>query len=112
VILGVIGSRTFFDYALLKSVLDKLIITEIVSGGAIGADSLAARYAHENDITLVEYLPDRAKYGRKAPFVRNKLIVNDSQVIIAFWDGKSKGTKHSLDYAHSKGIKCVIVPFT
>lgn len=108
---GVIGSRTFFDYSLLKEVLDKHYISRIVSGGAKGADSLAARYASEEDILLLEFLPDYNKYGKKAPFVRNKLIVDASDVIIAFWDGKSNGTKNSLDYAKHKKIKSIIILF-
>lgn len=108
---GIIGSRTFSDYKLLSDVLDKHYITRIISGGARGADSLAARYAKEHSIQLTEYLPDYNKYGKKAPFVRNKLIVRDSEIIIAFWDLKSNGTKHSLDYAKTLNIKTITIQF-
>lgn len=111
-IYGVIGSRTFFDYDLVKNVLDKHIISKIVSGGAEGADSLASRYALENGIQLLEHIPFYNKYGRSAPFVRNKLIVQDSEIIIAFWDMKSNGTKHSLEYAKKLNKKSIIIPFS
>lgn len=108
---GVIGSRTFDDYEKLKEVLDKHYISQIVSGGARGADSLAAKYAEEKSIPLLEFLPDYTKYGKKAPFVRNKLIVRASDVVIAFWDGQSNGTEHSLNFAKSLSIKCIIHQF-
>lgn len=108
---GIIGSRTFFDYDLLKNVLQKHYISQIVSGGARGADSLAIRYAIEASIPYIEFIPDYKKYRKKAPFVRNKLIVNASDIIIAFWDGKSTGTKHSLDYAKKLAIKSIVIEF-
>jgi YspA, cpYpsA-related SLOG family len=110
---GIIGSRTFEDYDFLCSVLDpqRIFISEIVSGGARGADSLGELYANKNKIKTQIYRPDYAKYGKKAPFVRNKLIVENSDVVIDFWDGKSTGTKHSLDYAKSKRVKSVVYKF-
>lgn len=110
---GIVGSRTFQDYDFLCSVLDpqRIFISSIVSGGARGADSLGERWANENDKIITVFRPDYERYGKKAPFVRNKLIVNSSDIIIAFWDGKSTGTKHSLEYAESKGIKSVVYTF-
>lgn len=108
---GVIGSRTFMDYVFFKETLDRHIISQIISGGAIGADTLAENYARARNIPFKVHLPDYDRYGRKAPFVRNKLIVDDSDIIVAFWDLKSTGTKHSLDYANQKGIKCVVYTF-
>lgn len=99
--IGVIGSRTFNDYKLLSKVLDlyKNFDYIIVSGGANGADSLSEKYAKENNIKTNIYLPDWKKYGKSAGFIRNNDIVNNSDIIIAFWDGKSKGTKHSISLA-------------
>ena len=110
---GVIGSRTFLDYAGLCGVLDpqKKYITQIISGGAKGADFLGARWAKENNKTLVEFLPNYALYGKKAPFIRNKLIVDSSDIIIAFWNGQSRGTAHALNYAKAQGIKSIVYSF-
>ena len=55
---SVIGSREFEDYDLLEKTLDKHFIYQIVSGGAKGADTLAARYANENNIPLIEFIPN------------------------------------------------------
>ena len=107
--IAVIGSRGFSDYFLLKQALDKEEIAKVVSGGAKGADSLAALYARENDIDLQEFLPDYKKHGRGAPLVRNKLIVDASDMVIAFWDGKSRGTKYTMDYAEKQGKEVKVV---
>ena len=99
-IAAVVGSRSFEDYEFLKEHLNKIhSIEKIVSGGAKGADSLAARYAKENKIELLEFLPDWEKNGKAAGFIRNKQIVKESDIVIAFWDGTSHGTAHSIRLA-------------
>lgn len=81
----------------------------IVSGGANGADASARLYALENNIPIVEYLPDYCKYGRKAPLMRNILIVERSDRLLAFWDGVSKGTKFTIEYAKRRGKSCEVI---
>lgn len=96
--LGVIGSRTFSDYDLLKTELNKFKdITKIISGGAKGADILSEKYAQEFGIETVIFYPEYEKHGRKAPFLRNTSIVQASDIVIAFWDEVSKGTKDSIN---------------
>ncbi len=73
--------------------------TEIVSGGARGIDSCAKNYAINNNIKLTEFLPDYKKYGKSAPLIRNIEIINYTDVILAFWDGKSRGTKYVIENA-------------
>ena len=98
---AVIGSRSFSNYKLLSETLSALPVTKIVSGGAPGADSLGAQYAKENNIPLVEYLPEWDKYGKGAAYRRNITIIDNSEEVVAFWDGISPGTKHSLLYANN-----------
>lgn len=105
---AIIGSRNFDDYFFLCNVLRRYKIDHIVSGGANGADSLAHRYAINHSIPTTIYLADWAKYGRAAGFRRNKDIVNDSEIVLAFWDGESKGTKNSIEYAKKLGKKVKI----
>ena len=76
---------------------------EIVSGGAVGVDFCAAEYAKANGIKLTEFLPCYERYGRAAPIVRNKEIVDCADKIIIFWDGKSKGTLSVIKYAQKIG---------
>ena len=81
----------------------------IVSGGAIGADSYAREFAKQRGLKLIEYLPDYEKYGRLAPLERNKLIIDNCDSVLAFWDGKSRGTQYTLDYAKVKNKPIKIV---
>lgn len=71
----------------------------IVSGGAKGIDTCAAEYAKSHNLRLIEFLPDYKKHGRRAPIIRNADIVNECDYLLAFWDGKSRGTKNSIDNA-------------
>jgi len=82
-----------------------------VSGGARGVDTLAEKYADKNDIPKLIFLPDYAKYGKIAPLIRNKKIVDNSDIIIAFWDGVSRGTKFTIDYAKAQGKKVIVYIF-
>ena len=82
---------------------------EIVSGGAEGIDSCAAEYAKENMIKLTVFLPQYQRYGRAAPIVRNKEIVDYADKIIAFWNDNSKGTLSVINYAKKKNKPCEII---
>ena len=99
---AIIGSRDFNNYELLAKTLDDFTIDMIVSGGAKGADTLAERYALLHDIEILIFKPDYKLYSRGAPLKRNFQIVDASDIVLAFWDGKSRGTKHAIDYALSQ----------
>lgn len=79
IILAVVGSRGFDDYNLLKIEIDKIAkkykILCICSGGAEGADSLAEKYAKENNIKTTIFIHDWKTYGKKAGAIRNQSIV-------------------------------------
>lgn len=92
---AIIGSRNITNIH-LSNYLEKEV-TEIVSGGAKGVDTSAKKYAEMNGIKLTEFLPEYEKYGRIAPLKRNIEIINYSDKVIAFWDGKSRGTKFVID---------------
>lgn len=81
----------------------------IVSGGAIGIDSYAKNYALKNNIPLLEFLPKYHKYGRQAPIMRNIQIVENCDYVLAFWNGSSRGTKFTIDYALKRGKAVRIV---
>ncbi len=84
-------------------------VTEIVSGGAVGADSCARQYANANNIPLKEFLPDYRRFGRGAPLKRNLQIIEYADIMIAFWDGKSKGTKFVIDNCRKMGVEVHII---
>lgn len=81
----------------------------IISGGAAGADTLAKEYALMNNIPLTEFFPDYKKFGRRAPILRNIKIVDNCDFLIAFWDGKSRGTKFTIDYAIRIGVQYKVI---
>lgn len=78
--------------------------TEIVSGGAKGIDSDARAYAQAHGIPLKEFLPEYQKYGRGAPLKRNLLIIEYADVVLAFWDGQSRGTKYVIDHCREMSV--------
>lgn len=104
---AVVGSRSFDDYEHLKQVMGGIYAhykdIQIISGGARGTDTLAERYASEFSIDAVIYLPDYKKYGKSAAFLRNTDIVKNSDIVVAFWDGKSAGTRDSIEKAKRLG---------
>ncbi|MFI3324994.1 MAG: hypothetical protein R3Y35_02340 [Clostridia bacterium] len=101
-ILAIIGSRNLFpDISKYIKLLDT--VDEIVSGGAKGVDSRARAYALAHNIKLTEFLPDYKKYGRPAPLIRNRLIVDNADEVLAFWDEKSTGTIYTIKYAVQTG---------
>lgn len=92
---AVIGSRNLVVQN-LKHYLPREV-TEIVSGGAKGIDSSAKEYANAQGIKLTEFLPEYSRYGRIAPLKRNVSIIEYADLVLAFWDGKSRGTKFVID---------------
>lgn len=104
--IAIIGSRGFAKIRLEEYLPEG--ITEIVSGGARGVDTVAREYAIKNDIKLTEFLPEYDKYGRGAPLKRNITIIEYSDVIYAFWDGKSPGTKFVIDNCKKLGKPCKV----
>ena len=71
--------------------------TAILSGGARGMDRMARTFALEHHIRIYEVLPDYVRYGRAAPLHRNDAIIDSADYVLAFWDGKSRGTKYVID---------------
>lgn len=89
---AVIGSRGCTNRERVFATLDDLMPSAIVTGGAAGADTLAAEWAELNGVPCEVIRPDYNFHGRHAPHVRNREILRRAAGIIAFWDGKSRGT--------------------
>ena len=95
--IAVIGSRSVesIEFDLIGARQGDII----VSGGARGADTLAADEARRRGLEVVEFRPNYARYGRAAPHVRNSEIVESCDRLVAFWDGKSRGTASTIEKA-------------
>ena len=108
---AVIGSRTIPDNAaaLIKEHLPALT-TEIVRGGAVGIDTVAKAIAKELGIPCNEFLPDYTRFGKQAPLVRNDEIIDYADMVLAFWDGESKGTKYVIGECIKKNKRIVYIP--
>ena len=119
------GSRDFNDYELLKKSAIEIItkktmfpdLTRIISGGARGADTLGERFANEMGLEISRFIPDWDGLGKRAGYVRNaemaKFAVEDDNdgMLIAFWDGQSRGTKHMIDLAKRYGLEVHVVNY-
>lgn len=96
------GGRDYHNYNFVETMLNYFIkdhiITEVVSGGAKGADALGERYAKEYKIPLKVFPADWDKHGRSAGPIRNAQMGDYADQLVAVWDGKSKGTKNMIDY--------------
>ena len=104
--IAIIGSRT-----LSIDNIDSYIpndVTELVSGGAKGIDTCVKKYADLKNIPITEFKPDYKKYGRYAPLKRNIDIINYSDLVIAIWDGKSRGTLHVIENCRLKNKKLML----
>ena len=82
-------------------------ISVAISGGARWIDTCAKEYALIN-IKITEFLPNYKKYQKRAPLKRNLQIINYADIIIAFWDGASRGTKYVIDNCRKINKKVIV----
>lgn len=112
--IAIVGSRTWKDELVIADYIEGISLeitgAVIVSGGAVGVDSFAEKWAKEYGLKTEVYLPEWDKYGKQAGIIRNQLIVDNSEKVVAFWDGKSKGTLNTIERAlKAPNIKEIII---
>jgi hypothetical protein len=100
------GSRSIKDFQVLLLAMDQAVKSgiikpahsyEIISGGAVGVDTLAGDYARKFGYSLTEIKPDYSRHGMGAPLKRNTEMAQQGDVLIAIWDGVSRGTQHMIN---------------
>lgn len=104
------GSRYFYDYALLCQVCDRILSNKrasgeeiiILSGHAAGADVLGERYAKSRKYACEIFQAKWAERGLRAGQERNKVMASKANALIAFWNGRSKGTKGMIEFARQE----------
>lgn len=101
--IAIVGSRTIKKINNLAAYLPENV-EAIISGGAVGVDQIAAAFAAEHQIPLVEFLPQYEKFGRQAPLVRNVEIIKNSSLVLAFWNGHSRGTAFVVRKCRELGV--------
>jgi len=107
--LAIIGSRSIESIDFNEYIKEKP--EYIISGGAMGIDSLAWKWALENGIEIIVHKPDYNKDGKWAALKRNDVIINEADKIMAFWDGKSTGTKYVIEKAKkmNKPVEIIMI---
>ena len=112
--LGIVGSRTYTDRDLMFAWLDRIHIElgpfdRIVTGDSNGPDLLAKQWGNINDIDIKVCFADWTRKGNQASYLRNINIIENSDFIIAFWDGESKGTAGMIKLAQFKRLEVLII---
>lgn len=109
------GSRTITDYDTVEKIINaiveknKLPIDVIVSGNCkYGVDKLGELYAEKHNIKLIKFPADWGFYKNRAGYIRNILMAENADGLIAVWDGVSKGTAHMIRIATTKGLRVFI----
>ena len=103
----VAGSRAVKEFDLSPHIPTDVDL--LISGGATGIDTLAEQYADEHNIPKLIIRPEYSRYGRGAPIVRNKQMVEAADTVLAIWDGRSKGTLSTINYAQKLSKKVIII---
>jgi hypothetical protein len=105
------GGRDFLGFpgmtgiaAVDSAVPNPSSVSEVVCGGARGADSRGAAWAEWHDIKVKDFPAEWDKYGKSAGYRRNVDMAVYADALLAFWDGESKGTKHMIDIAKDQGL--------
>lgn len=110
----VCGSRTITNYKIIEQGINNILrennflATELISGCATGPDKLGETWAAKNGVNIVRMPADWKKYGLSAGYIRNCQMADISDIIISFWDGKSRGSKHMIDYCKKISKKIFI----
>ena len=109
----VAGSREITDYEVVRDAIDALIaqglaITTIIDGAARGVDSLASRYAIEHGIENVRVPAEWKRYRYGAGPVRNRIMAEMGDALLAIWNGSSNGTKDMINCANKHGLSVFI----
>ncbi len=109
------GGRGFSDFQLLYAKCEEILANktdvEIVSGTAKGADKMGEHYAKLKGFTVKQFPAEWDKYGKSAGYIRNKDMADYADILISFWDGESKGTKHMIDLATERNLSIHIINY-
>ena len=101
------GSRAIKDVDLSEYIPKDVEL--IISGGANGIDSLAEKYADTNRISKLIIRPEYRRYGRAAPIKRNEIMVDIADSVLVIWDGRSRGTQSTIEYAKKKNKPVTVI---
>ena len=104
------GSRSIKEYDVMKYISDDVSL--IICGGAEGVDFLAEQAADKLKISKLVLRPEYKKYGKAAPLIRNKEMVEIADEVLVIWDGKSRGAKFTAKYAKQTHKRVTLIDVT
>lgn len=107
---AVIGSRTI-DEKFFENLCEimPINVSELISGGAVGADKLAEKYSLNYNIPIKIFMPDYEKNGKIATIKRNDEIIELADYVIAMWDGRSSGSKYVITKCIKKNVPVRVI---
>lgn len=105
------GSRSITDLAYVINAVATCpwTISEVVSGGANGVDSLGEQYANLHGIPIAVFPADWIRFRRAAGSIRNQQMAEHAEALLAVWDGKSRGTADMIRRAKSRKLRVMVV---
>lgn len=103
----VVGSRSIEKFDLAPYISDE--VDTVISGGAVGIDTLAEEYADRHKLSKYIIRPRYALYGKRAPLIRNDEMVDMADAVLIIWDGRSRGAEHTIKYAKKTGKPLTLV---
>ena len=103
----IVGSRGIKKYDLEKYIPEGT--TLVISGGADGIDRLAENYADQKQLSKLILRPQYSRYGKAAPLKRNEKMVELCDTVLVIWDGSSRGTRYTINYAEKLGKKVILI---
>lgn len=110
----VCGSRTFTDAQRMEIELRQRVRPGdvIVHGAARGADQLANQAAARLGLKVQAYPAQWAQHGKRAGILRNiEMLDSGIDVVLAFWDGRSVGTRHVIELARKRGMDVNVITY-
>ena len=102
-------TRSLINAAMKNLYEDQPVLSKIISGGADGADKYGEAYAAWEGVETEILKPDWETHGNSAGYLRNAIIVEKADIVVAYWDGESKGTKHTIELAIKQRKPLIII---
>lgn len=117
ILLAIVGWRSFTDYKHFSVEVNKWIQengtpAKILSGGCVGTDRMAEKYAKEHSILMDVRKEDRKKYpmGNRCYAMRDKEIAETCTHMLAFPSCLGKGTQLTIGFAKSVNKHLTVIP--
>lgn len=108
--IAIVGSRNYPDRDAVAAYIRKLPAdTVVISGGAKGVDTWVVDHASKRGLKTIIVPAQWNLYGKRAGYLRNRQLVEEADKVVAFWNGDSPGTHHTINIADELDKPCEII---